>query len=127
MAWAEKYFGDCVWDHVRSGHYIHCLDSVKLALCNLATAHCEMKVGITDHPERRWEQHQRDKPGHWWCMVVLYETGVYDLAQKMEEDLIAWSRRGPPHPQLVNVAPGKEGRIPASGERAFRVYVLLAP
>ena len=76
------------------------------------------KVGITNWPERRKRQYERDHPRHCSEMVVLYETASHRNASRLESLLIDynWDRY-----ELRNEIGGGGGR---RGEGWYYLYVV---
>jgi hypothetical protein len=79
------------------------------------------KVGVTAHPELRWQDHQSDD---WTKMVVVYEALSPDIAQYLERDLIDYCRRCNFAIDIENINPGGEGITPQ--RRKNYLYLLLA-
>ena len=76
------------------------------------------KVGITNWPERRRRDYERDHPRHFSEMIVLYETSNRRNASQLESQLIEhnWDRY-----ELKNEVGGGGGR---HGEGWYYLYVV---
>lgn len=99
------------------------LPSLKQKLNGYRRFGARIYIGITNNPERRWEQHRR-KGGDWKKMVLLYEAYTVGIALDLEQDLIAYAQGCnfllAPH----NISPGGEAGMDAPGHRYL--YVLVS-
>ncbi len=79
----------------------------------------QVYVGVTAHPELRYQQHMADG---WRKMVLIYEAFSPEIAQGMEQSLIAYAKKCDFLSLVVNVNPGGEGI--GRARRSNYLYVL---
>jgi hypothetical protein len=75
-----------------------------------------VKVGITNNPETRWNQHRANDPT-WTKMLVVYQSSSINHVRELESDLIThrWE-------ELHNQRDGGGGNI---GEGRQYLYFLI--
>lgn len=77
--------------------------------------HTEIKIGITNHPERRFKQHRQNKD--WDKMIVKYSTTSIRNVAYLEKALIEYHWA-----YITNQISGGGG---PSGQPPYYLYVLL--
>lgn len=106
-----QYDADTGWPSQLSGR-------LKRRISALTRRSSAFKVGITNWPEKRKREYERDYPRHFSEMIVLYETRSRSSASILESQLIEhnWYRS-----DLKNAVGGGGGR---HGEGWYYLYVV---
>lgn len=74
-----------------TGHFTRIESELIRALGQYARHNDYVKVGITNEPERRWVEHQRERSQYsdsWTKMVVIYETSSWANVTQAERKLV---------------------------------------
>ncbi len=102
-----------------TGHLSHLSSRLRRSIGGFARKWNWVKIGITNDPEQRANQHFKNDP-EWSELVVLWKTASRRRIEDAERLLIDWKWNDE---RLVNLRTGGGGR--KSGG-PFYLYILLA-
>lgn len=109
---------DISWDYYYTGHLVHVQPLLRRRVRVFTKKWCWVKIGITNNPEIRADQHERVDPD-WELMVVLWETTSARMIRRAESVTIDYLAE-----HLENMIGGGGGRQATVGP--YFLYVLLS-
>lgn len=102
-----------------TGHLSHLETQLRRRVTGFAKWWVRIKIGITNYPEKRAQEHYSDDP-RWNKMIVLWETSSIKQAREAERSLTDWTWYYKGNRAKVAGGGGKEG------EKPYYLYILLS-
>lgn len=95
------------------------ISDLKRSITQYLNNNCYVKIGITNDPERRWNEHKYYDPS-WDKMVAVYESSSLNQVRYLESELIKyeWKRE-----ELWNSIGGGGGNF--SENTTYFLYLLI--